>query len=165
MGKKMIIYEGIFFLEEEVDELIHSQEITQLQKIYRPLHITFKFRPKREEVFDDLVGSEIQVLIVGYGCDGQNSGFEVILHEDVERYFINMDEHNPEEKKIPHITASLALGASAVNTKGLKFVPLAEPIAVTGRFGYCVREKGKESISFEPVNGSKTKKIGNKPNN
>lgn len=155
----MILYEGIFFIEEEIETLIHSQENTQLPRLYKPLHITFKYRPKSEELFDNLVGSEIQLLIVGYGCDGKNSGFEVLLPDDVEKYYINVVNKKGGVRKTPHITASLAPGASAVNTSNLQFIPLSKPIPITGKFGYCISEKGKEFISFEPRQKSKIKKI------
>ena len=155
----MIIYEGIFFISEEIEELIHSQEDVLLPMIYKPLHITFKYRPKPEELFDNLVGSEIQVLIVGYGCDGKNSGFEVLLPDDIKEYYINIAEKESEVRKTPHITASLAPGARAANTSRLQFIPLSEPISITGKFGYYVSEKGKEFISFESRQRTKVKKI------
>lgn len=43
--------------------------------------------------------------------DGQNSGFEILLPEELSEYYINFDEQNPDVLKVPHITASLANGA------------------------------------------------------
>ena len=149
----MITYEGIFFKDQETVRLIHSLERKQLPKLYSPLHITFKFRPKGDEIFDEIVGSEIELLIIGYGCDGKNSGFLVKLPDDLEPFFINCDEHNPKKKKLPHITASLSEGAKAVDTKDLVFEPLEEPIVVTGRFGYKLN--GQDFISYEPYKQAK----------
>ena len=152
----MIVYEGIFFEDEETVRLIHSHERRQLPNLYGPLHVTFKFRPTGEELYDHLVGSEIEVLVIGYGCDGNNSGFAVLLPDDLEEYFINCHEGNPGVKKVPHITASLAPGARAVNTKDLEFEPLPEPFIIRGKFGYFVKGMG---VSYEPSKGSKTKKL------
>lgn len=40
-----------------------------------------------------------------------------ILLEEIRKYYINFDEENPMVLKVPHITASLADGAKASNTK------------------------------------------------
>ena len=152
----MILYEGIFFEDKDTIDLIHSHERIQLPRLYSPLHVTFKFSPTDEELFDHLVGSEFQVLVVGYGCDRKNSGFEVQLPLDIEEYFINCHEDNPGVKKVPHITASLVRGASPVDTKDLQFEPVSEPFIIRGKFGYFVKGMG---VSYEPIQKTKVKKL------
>lgn len=64
------------------------------------------------------------------------------------QYYINYDEHNI--LKTPHITASLAEDAKAANTKDLIFTPLENPIKITGRFGYWIKDENTEYLSYEP---------------
>lgn len=144
----MVSYEGIFF-EGDVVDFIHSLEEVHLPVINDEIHCTFKYRPNDDEIFDDIVGREVEVLIVGYGCDGSNSGFEIQLPDEIASYYINYDESNPDDLKIPHITASLAEGAKASNTKNLIFKKLANPVVVKGRFGYWIKEDNKEYLSYE----------------
>ena len=144
-----IMYEGIFFSGEEAEK-IKSLDTNKLSRVNGRLHCTFKYKPKHEEIFDEIVGKQYEVEIVGYGNDCQNSGFSVILPKELKKYYINYDEQNIESLKIPHITVSLAENAKAANTKNLDFKKLERPIRVTGTFGYCIRDKGKERISFNP---------------
>ncbi|MBR3890928.1 MAG: hypothetical protein IKJ30_02490 [Bacilli bacterium] len=145
----MVSYEGIFFDGEAVD-FIHSLEENRLERVNNILHCTFKYKPSDKEIFDDIVGKNFDIYIVGYGNDGMNSGFEVVLPSELMKYYINFDENNPDVIKIPHITASLSEGAKAVNTKNLIFKRLEKPIKITGRFGYWIKEDGKEFLSYEP---------------
>ncbi|MDD6879393.1 MAG: hypothetical protein PUD59_04085 [bacterium] len=50
----MISYEGIFF-ESDMADLIHSLETKKLAKVNDELHCTFKYRPKTDEIFNDIV--------------------------------------------------------------------------------------------------------------
>ena len=145
----MVSYEGIFFDGEAVD-FIHSLEENRLERVNNILHCTFKYKPSDKEIFDDIVGKNFDIYIVGYGNDGMNSGFEVVLPSELMKYYINFDENNPDVIKIPHITASLSEGAKAVNTKNLIFKRLEKPIKITGRFGYWIKEDDKEFLSYEP---------------
>ena len=151
----MLKYEGIFF-EGKTADLIHSLEKTRLPRTNDEIHCTFKYRPNSSEVFDNLVGKPIEVLIVGYACDGKNSGFELQLPKEVMPYYINYDRVNPETLIVPHITASLAEGdeVKASDTASLTFEKLQNPIAVTGRFGYWVEEENREFVSYEQYNNS-----------
>lgn len=150
----MVRYMGIFF-EGEQAELIKSLQPTKLERTNDEIHCTFKYKPSNEELIEDLVGQEVEVYLIGYGCDGKNSGFEVAFDESYDPYYINYHEDKKDENGLPllkpkHITASLADGAVAAHTKDLDFVRLAEPILVTGRFGYWITEKGLPShISYE----------------
>ncbi len=152
----MVRYMGIFF-EGEQAELIKSMQPTKLEKTNDEIHCTFKYLPKNEELIDDIVGQEVEVFLIGYGCDGNNSGFEIAFDDVYDSYYINYDESKTDENgkpilKTKHITVSLKNNASAVNTKNLEFVRLAEPISVTGRFGYWLRDdKDVEYISYDKV--------------
>ncbi len=152
----MLSYEGIFF-EADVVELIHSLETEKLAKVNDEIHCTFKYHPNDEEVFDELVGKNFEVFLVGYGNDGMNSGFQISLPDELMPYYINYDEQNPDVLKVPHITASLSEGAKASNTKNLKFIPLESPIRITGKFGYWIKEENDEYISYEPYSKNKTR--------
>lgn len=145
----MVSYEGIFF-EGETAEFIHSLEDNQLEKVNDKLHCTFKFHPSRSEIFNELVGKEFEVYIIGYGNDGNNSGFEIMLPEDLRKYYINYDEKNGGILKVPHITASLKEGARANDTKKLEFKRFERPIKIVGRFGFWIKEGNKEYLSYRP---------------
>lgn len=144
----MLSYEGVFF-DSNTEELIHSLENPQLDVVNDEIHCTFKYHPDDDEIFDELCGQEVDVLIIGYGNDGQNSGFELQLSDDIMPYYINNDEDKPGKLKKPHITASLALGAKASKTKDLDFKKLDVPIRIKGVFGYWIKTNDKEYKSFE----------------
>ena len=147
----MLSYEGIFFEGETVD-LIHSLEKVRLPIVNDEIHCTFKYHPNEKEIFDNLVGKEFEVLLIGYGCDGNNSGFELQFSSEIMQYYINYDGDNPQKLNVPHITASLAEGAKAYKTKNLHFEPLPQPISIKGRFGYWIKDADCEYVSYEPYN-------------
>ena len=149
----MLSYEGIFFEGETLD-LIHSLEAEQLPIVNDEIHCTFKYHPSANEVFNEIVGKEMEVLLIGYGFNGQNSGFQLMLPENVTPYYINYEEDG-KTLKVPHITASLKEGAKASNTKNLHFKRLERPIPIRGRFGFWIKDEGKEYLSFEPYNVTK----------
>lgn len=82
--------------------------------------------------------------------DGMNSGFEVEFCDEIKKYYINYDEVNISVLKKPHITTSIAIGASGMNTKNLKFIPLKKPKKIVGRFGYWIKDGNNEYLSFDP---------------
>ena len=144
----MLSYEGVFF-EGDAADFIHSLEKKRLPVVNDEIHCTFKYHPSEDEIFDELVGKEIEVLIVGYGYDGNNSGFEIQLPNDIMQYYINYDEQEPSKLKKPHITASLAEGAKSSQTKDLKFEKLPNSYIIKGRFGYWIKEDNNEYISYD----------------
>ena len=152
----MLSYEGIFF-EGETVNIIHSLEPKKLAKTNDELHCTFKYHPTNEEIFNEIVGKTFELYIIGYGNDGQNSGFEISLPEELKEYYINYEEKDPTALKTPHITVSLAENAKAANTKNLEFKPLEKTIKIIGRFGYWIKDEDREYISFEPYHKNKTK--------
>ena len=145
----MLSYEGIFF-EGDTIELIHSLETEKLARVNDEIHCTFKYHPNNDEIFNEIVGQYFDVYLIGYGYDEKNSGFQVLLPDELMKYYINYDEYNPNIIKTPHITASLAENAKASNTKDLIFTPLEKPIKITGRFGYWIKDENTEYLSYEP---------------
>jgi len=78
-----------------------------------------------------------------------------LLPEELKDYYINYDEQNPMALKVPHITASLAEGAKASNTKNLSFKLLEKPVMLVGKFGYWIKEENEEYLSYEPYSKRK----------
>ena len=117
-------------------DLIHSLETEKLAKVNDEIHCTFKYHPTSDEIFNKIVGRTFEVYLIGYCNDGQNSGFEILFPDELKDYYINYDQENPDVLKVPHITASLAEGAKASNTKKLWFKPLDRPVKLVGKFGY-----------------------------
>lgn len=144
----MLSYEGLFFDSKTV-KLIHSLEKNPLANTNDEIHCTFKYHPNDSEIFNNLVGKTFEIYLIGYANDGNNSGFEILLPQELMEYYINYDEQDSSLLKIPHITASLADGARAINTKNLKFNPLEIPVRIVGRFGYWIKENDKEYLSFD----------------
>ena len=154
----MLNHEGIFFEGETLD-LIHSLEKEQLPIVGDEIHCTFRYHPSSDEIFNNLVGKEMEVLLIGYGSNGQNSGFQIMLPEELVPYYINYLDEDKKELRLPHITASLAEGAKASNTKDLHFKRLERPIPIRGRFGFWIKEEGKEYLSFEPYDVTKQNEL------
>ena len=144
----MIKYEAIF-LDEESVKLIHELEENKLDRVNDEIHLTLKYKPKDNEIFNDIVGKEFDMYLIGYSNDGMNSGFEIELTEELKPYYINYDEINTTTLKKPHITASLSNEAEAVNTKNLNFIKLPQKYKVKGRFGYWIEDDDKEYLSFK----------------
>lgn len=146
----MVIYEGLFFDEEEAS-IINSLDEGHLPIIINEVHCTFKFKPQKDEIFDEIVGNLYEITLIGYGCDGQNSGFEIKLPSELEKFYINY-ESDSSILRVPHITSSLNYGALPKNTKDLNFKPLEKEIKIKGRFGYWVKDGDRGHISFEKIN-------------
>ena len=145
----MVSYEGIFFNEETI-ELIKSLEPKTLSRINDKIHCTFKYHPTPDQIFNEIVGKEFELHLIGYANDGKNSGFKVSLPDELMKYYINYHEENPTLLKTPHITVSLAEDAIPMATKDLNFLPLKKPIKLNGKFGFYIKEEASEYISFEP---------------
>lgn len=145
----MVNYEGIFF-EKEIAKQISELDKNKLPIINDEIHCTFKAYPKDEELFDEIIGKEIEIKIVGYGNDGKNSGLKVEIPNEYKKYYINYDEENPTKLQTPHITLSISEGAKPYKTKDLNFIDIEKPIKVKGKFGYWIKENDKEYLSYEP---------------
>ena len=144
----MLKYEAIF-LDEESVKLIHRLEENKLDRVNDEIHLTLKYKPSDKEIFNDIIGQEFEMYLIGYGNDGNNSGFEIELSENLKPYYINYDEINTNILKKPHITASLSEETEAVNTKNLNFKKLPQKYTVKGRFGFWIEDDDKEYLSFK----------------
>ena len=150
----MIHYEGIFF-EGESLELIKKLEGMNLGIINDEIHLTFKYKPEDSEIFNEIVGKSFDLYLIGYGNDGKNSGFKILLPKKLLKYYINYD--NNHNLKVPHITASIKEGEKASNTMYLDFKPLRKKVKITGKFGYWIKDGENEYLSYEPFIKTKTK--------
>lgn len=145
----MLSYEGIFF-EDDMVEIIHSLEKNKLPKTNDKIHCTFKYHPTKNEIFNEIVGKSFELYLIGYGNNGNNSGFEISLPKELKKYYKNFEKNDTQKLVIPHITASLSENGEACDTKNLKFSSLQKPVKLTGRFGYWIKEENNEYLSFEP---------------
>lgn len=144
----MLKYEAIFLDKESVD-LIHKLESKKLDRVNDEIHLTLKYKPNKDEIFNEIIGKEFEMYLIAYGNDGNNSGFEIRLSEELKPYYINYDEQNPSILKKPHITASISNDGEAVNTKNLEFIKLSQEYKIKGKFGYWIEEDDNEYLSFE----------------
>lgn len=145
----MVHYEGIFF-DKDTQDFIISLDKNKLEVLNDEIHCTFKPKPTTNELFDELLGQEITIELIGYGSDGKNSGFQVKIPEEFKKYYINYEEEDPTKLKTPHITTSISQDSKAYLTKNLDFKQLDKPIKVTGKFAYWIKEEdGTEYLSFE----------------
>ena len=62
------------------------------------MHVTFNYG-RLYKFPENIVGKEVEVIIVGYGSDGLNSGFAVEILEELNEFYKN--------KSVAHITVSL----------------------------------------------------------
>ena len=141
----MVKYEGLFF-DEEASKIISTLDVNKLGKINDVIHCTFKYMPSDDEIFNELVGREFEISLIGYGSDGKNSGFTILLPEELNNYYINYDEDG--NLRVPHITSSLAEGAEAKDTKNLNFEIISFQHKIKCRFGFWIKENDKEFLSF-----------------
>lgn len=130
----MVIYEAIFFDEESI-RIIESLEKNPLEQKVKNMHCTFKFRPNKEELCPELLGQEFELFLIGYGCDGKNSGFEVQLPKELKEKYHHTDKKTG-QMILSHMTVSYALNSTPKHTKDINFQPLETKVKVTGRFGY-----------------------------
>lgn len=143
----MISYEGLFF-EGESLELIHSLDINKLEKANDEIHCTFRYHPSKNEIFNELVGKTFEVTLTSYGSDSNNSGFLVSLPDELKPYYINY-ESDQKTLRIPHITASISVGAEPSETRNLDFKPLPITHKIKGRFGFYIKDNRGKYISYD----------------
>lgn len=141
-----ILYEGLFFNDKN-SNILRSLDFNKLNNKINNLHLTFKFTPNEDELFNELLGKTYTIEIIGYGNDGNNAGLQVKLPDELIEYYINKDDDNI---RIPHITTSISDGNKAINTHKLKFIKLDKPIKVQGTFAYYVQDNNKNYISTIP---------------
>ena len=142
----MVKYEGLFFNKKD----ILKYEKKHLPIINDKIHCTFKFKPKNDEIFNELVNKSFNIKLISYGYNKDNSGFEIELPKSLEKYYINTDKKGKFVK--PHITASISKDGEAENTRRIKFIPLPKKITIKGKFGLWIKKDKKEFVSFKKQN-------------
>ena len=134
--KEIFGYQGIFFDESVRAELIKLQKKGLNENIIN-MHVTFNYG-KIYKFPENIVGTEVEVIIVGYGSDGLNSGFAVEIPEVLNKFYKNMS--------VAHITVSLGeisgIKGKAVDTGKLEFNKLDETVKIRGRIGYFLSGVG-----------------------
>ena len=113
-------YEGFFIQEDLQSKLFRDIEYKHVTSEYKPL-----------KTHEELYGQKATFLIVGYGNDSVNEGFQVKLaycESDELRELFNAIP-------IPHITLSVSEEGKPVNTANLEFHSIGNPATVTGIFG------------------------------
>lgn len=90
-------------------------------------HITFEYKPA--SVDESLFGTPVSIKVIGYGCDGENEGLEVlpICAEGPLMQRLSAIAH-------PHITLSVSESGWARNTGRLLFRSL-EPFTLSAVYG------------------------------
>ncbi len=131
MNKILKGYQGIFFDKETELKLVELQK-KGLRDIVKDMHITFKFG-ELDKFPDELMNKEIALKLIGYASDGRNSGFQVELPEELNKYYKN--------KNVAHITVSLGevdgVKGKPVDTGKMNFEQI-DPIEISGQLGYFV---------------------------
>ena len=134
--KEIFGYQGIFFDDSLRAELIKLQKKGLNENIIN-MHVTFNYG-KLYKFPENIVGTEVEIIIVGYGSDGLNSGFAVEIPEELNKFYKNTSA--------AHITVSLGeingIKGKAVDTGKLKFNKLDETVKVRGRIGYFLSGVG-----------------------
>lgn len=91
------------------------------------MHVTFNYG-RLYKFPENIVGKEVEVIIVGYGSDGLNSGFAVEIPEELNKFYKN--------KSVAHITVSLGelngIKGKAVDTGKLGFNKLDKRLKIKG---------------------------------
>jgi len=130
------IYTGVFFDQEELQNIIDKITKTRLYRVIDNPHITFAFRPSK--IDPALFGKKATFNIIGYACDENNQGVSVCLHttesNDLAKEFFTISN--------PHITISVSKIGKPVNTGKLDFIPLNRinselvgSLEITGTYG------------------------------
>lgn len=123
-----VIYEGIFASPSAIESALEMcGESQQLAKTIANPHVTLAYMP--DSTHETIMGEEVSIRLVGYGCDQQNAGFlaEVKSHNSDIRELCDARENL-------HITTSIADGAQARDTVNLDFEPIT-PIMIRGVCG------------------------------
>lgn len=123
-----VIYEAIFVSPSAVESALEMCDTPpQLAKTIEHPHVTLAYKP--DSPHEDIMGKEVSIRLIGYGCDQQNAGFlaEVKSHDPAVRELCDV-------RRNLHITTSIANGAKARNTVDLDFEPI-EPIMIRGVCG------------------------------
>ncbi len=137
MEKTLQGFQGIFFDKYVEQELIKLQ-LQGLCDNIENMHITFHFGDI-EKYPDNMMGKEFTITLVGYASDGKNSGFSVVLPDELKAFYKNSG--------IPHITVSIGevdgVKGKPVDTAKLDFKAIKQPVEIQGELGYFIFGKGK----------------------
>jgi len=143
----MVSYEGLFFEGESKNKILELEE-RHLPIMNDELHCTFVYHPTSKDFYEELIGKEYKVKLVGYACNNKNSGFLIEIPEELIKYYKNIDRDQNKMKK-PHITVSISKDSEPYLTKNLNFIPLKTPVEIIGKFGYWIKEEEREYLSYE----------------
>lgn len=140
------LYVGAFVPAENLREHLSPT----LARPVRHPHVTFRYKP--ESVDESLFGTSIPFQVIGYGCDGENEGLEVIP----------VCEDGPLIQQLaaiahPHITLSVSPSGRARNSGTLAFHPL-KPFLLPAVYGGWHKRNG---LVLTPPNRADIPKIGN----
>ena len=152
--KRTVIYEGLFVLEHYNDIENGGFDGTRIKtepfrysSLNNPIcypHVTVAYKP--EVTHEELYGTEISIIVKGYGNDGINEGYLV----EFVPYFATTkgDKFSKlcellSNIEIPHITISISDEGKPVNTSKLKFekLPMDKQFVLDGEFGAFVEEE------------------------
>ncbi len=136
----MIKFEGLFFNEKNINKL-RSKDFNKLKVTNKDVHITLNRFSEKEN--KHLYGKKFKIKVIGYGNDGQNSGFLVQLPKELIAYYRNISEDGTPIP--PHITTSMALGARAKDTRKIDFKPLIKKFFIEGYYSSNQEEDKKHS--------------------
>lgn len=136
------IYTGVFFDQEELQNVIDKITKTRLYRVIDNPHITFAFRPSK--IDPALFGKKATFNIIGYACDENNQGVSVYLHvtesSELLKEFLTISN--------PHVTISVSEIGKPVNTGKLDFIPLNRinselvgNLEITGTYGGFIGAK------------------------
>ena len=120
-------YIGFFPEPKQFYQLVDGLRSRKLHRQITFPHVTVLYMP--EDALQPLFGTEAEITVTGYGCDGKNEGLEVTLHcaDPVLQELIR-------QIPVPHITLSVSRSGKPVNTRFLQFSPV-EPITFRAVFG------------------------------
>ena len=151
----MINYTGLFFEGKDLEAILSLEE-EKLEIINDVIHCTFKYEPNINDIENSILGQYFEIQLVGYANDKNNSGFIILLSDEVKKYYKNVQNG----KFIPpHITCSISKQSESLETSNLVFNLLEKPVTVKGKYGYFVKdENGKCYVSYEPVKEKKEMK-------
>ena len=123
---------GCLLSPAETDRLFIWLGDKRLNSVVDSPHVTLAFLP--DVICERSIGTEVLWNVVGYGNDGQNEGVLVELAQAPDELLNEITlrrEH--------HVTLSLANGAHAKDTAGLKFSPV-KPLKIKTVYGLCTCE-------------------------
>lgn len=112
------VYWGIFFDEEDFPWRLHEKNVEHK-------HVTFGFKTPCPV---SLIGTEVEVKVIGYGADDDNEAYEVALPSQIEDIY--------EGARPVHVTLSVSGTGRPVDSKNLPFYGMDKPFELKGTFGY-----------------------------